>query len=68
MDWSKVKVTLAGTHALTITFHDPIDQLVAPITHHGEVPVEYVAAALSYIVLAKQAAGKGAPLPPAAPW
>lgn len=59
MNWSQVKVTVSGSNTLTITFPAPIDQLVAPLVHHGELPAEFAAAALAHVVAAQKAAAHG---------
>lgn len=59
MNWSHVKVTVSGHNTLTITFPSPIDQLVAPLVKHGELPAEFAAAALALVAAAQKAAGHG---------
>lgn len=56
MNWSQVKVTVSGPNTLTITFPSPIDQMVAPAVHNGELPAEFAAAALAHVVAAQKAA------------
>jgi len=73
MNWSQVKVTVSGPNTLTITFPSPIDQLVAPAVHNGELPAEFAAAALAHVVAAQKAAAQGVAQAPAgghvhAPW
>lgn len=75
MNWSHVKVTVSGSNTLTITFPSPIDQLVAPLVKNGELPAEFAAAALAYVVAAQKAAAHGVTATPAqggghvhAPW